>query len=163
MGWHWIRNLFHDSVRIFFIFARVWSSSEIYYTVKSCFMSEMNSKFNFKPLNLLFITFSWVFWTCFFKILGTSCKTRRACYFHDILILSQCENISMWRYHFYSIEKNMVFHDWKFFSGQTELSMPSNLVNKRFILLIFLSAWEKDILILNTCKTNICIVLLFLL
>ena len=46
--------------------------------------------------NFVFYLYFLRFWTCFFQILDTSCNKRfdvtTACYFHDILKLSHCEN-----------------------------------------------------------------------
>ena len=47
----------------FFIFARVQSSTQN--MLKSCLTGEINSVFNVKTLNFLFITFSLGFLTCF--------------------------------------------------------------------------------------------------
>ena len=86
----------------YFLFSRLWSTSE---NIRlSCLTSEMNSVFNVKPMNVLFITFSLVF-----QILHTStaCKIWRdvtiVCNFHTFhtvkitpLIFSHWENNSPW-------------------------------------------------------------------
>ena len=101
--------LFHKCHGIFFIFSHVPSASE---NIQEYFSHKWN-KFDIQLQNIEFSIYYIFFgvWTCFF-FLRYDCNTwpevTIADHFHiekiTLLIFSQCENNSLWRYLFCSID-----------------------------------------------------------
>ena len=104
----------------FFIFSQVMSKSEI--IKRSRLISEINSIFNVKNIEFLCL-FSLVFEHVFFSNVFHDVTSQWLVIFtlwkKPFLIFPQCENHSIWRYHFYSTKKKTVFHGWKFWNFYT--------------------------------------------
>ena len=109
MVWCWIWYLFHAWDRIFFFMSRKhkWK----YYKVLSHAWNKFHIQHQIIEFSVYYICYS--FWTCFFQILTIAQNTWHDitidCYFHTmeilLLIFSQCKNSSLWKTHFYSMDK----------------------------------------------------------